>query len=444
MRCARIETVHSDALAEGVALFNRGKFFEAHEALEDFWRSAPPEQKKFLQGVVQVAVAFHHHSTGNHVGMRSVLERACRNMAENSGCFVRVNVPPLLKSLNEWQITMRESRPTPPLPRIELCDNSLTPMPTQSAITPADAEAARGRIQGIAFRTPLVRCYADAPAELYLKLENLQPIGSFKIRGAANVMALTRRDQLALGVLTASAGNMAQGVAFCAKRVGVPATIVAPDTAPATKIRAVERLGGRVIQVPFAEWWRTFETRSYPGVDATFIHAFDDPHVMAGNGTIALELLEDLPDLDAVVIPWGGGGLASGIAAVLRARHPHARIYAAEIETAAPLAASLAAGEPRTVDYKPSFVDGIGSKMVFPSMFELGRHLLDGSLVVTLAEAAQAMKILAERNRIIIEGAAACAVAAALSGRAGKGKVVAIVSGGNIDLDKFAQLTASA
>ncbi len=307
-------------------------------------------------------------------------------------------------------------------------------------ITSAQAQEARRNISSVALHTPLIRCNADTPASLYLKLENLQPIGSFKIRGAANVMARTPRERLARGVLTASAGNMAQGVAFCAQRIGVCATIIAPDTAPATKIRAVERMGGRVIKVPFAEWWRTFETRSYPGIDATFIHAFDDPDVMAGNGTIALELLEDLPELDAVVIPWGGGGLSCGIAGVLRELAPRVRIYAAEIETAAPLAASLAAGEPRPVEYQPSFVDGIGSKMVFPGMFESARKLLDGSLVVTLTEAAQAMKVVAERNRIIIEGAAACAVAASLSGRAGSGKIVAIVSGGNIDLDKFAQL----
>jgi threonine dehydratase len=310
--------------------------------------------------------------------------------------------------------------------------------------TLAEVEEARRNIQGVAFRTPLVRSNTDAPENLYLKLENLQPIGSFKIRGAMNVMALTSREQLARGVLTASAGNMAQGVAFCAKRIGVPATIVAPDTAPATKIQAVQRMGGRVIQVPFAEWWRTFETRSYPGVDATFIHAFDDPHVMAGNGTIALELLEDLPDLEAVVIPWGGGGLSCGIAAVLRMRAPHVKIFAAEVETAAPLAASFAAGAPTPVEYQPSFVDGIGSKAVFPGMFALAQKLLDGSLVVTLKEAASAMKLVAERNRVIIEGASACAVAAAVSGRAGSGKIVAIISGGNIDLDKFAHLVAQA
>jgi threonine dehydratase len=311
-------------------------------------------------------------------------------------------------------------------------------------VTLAQVEEARRNIAAVALRTPLVRCNADAPAEIYLKLENLQPIGSFKIRGAANVMARTPRERLERGVLTASAGNMAQGVAFCARRMGIRATIVAPETAPATKISAVERMGGRVIKVPFAEWWRTFETRSYPGVEATFIHAFDDLDVMAGNGTIGSELLEDLPEVDAVVIPWGGGGLSCGIAAVLRARAPRVRIYAAEIESGAPLAASLAAGEPRTVEYKPSFVDGIGSQMVFPNMFERAGRLLDGSLVVTLAEAARAMKLVAERNRVIVEGAAACAVAAALSGRAGSGKVVAIVSGGNIDLDKFAQIVGQA
>jgi threonine dehydratase len=307
-------------------------------------------------------------------------------------------------------------------------------------ISIAQVHEARRNIAGIAMRTPLVPLQADTDPTVYLKLENLQPIGSFKIRGAANVMGRTPRERLERGVLTASAGNMAQGVAFCAKRAGVPATIVAPDTAPQTKIRAVERMGGRVIQVPFAEWWRTFETRSFPGVQATFIHAFDDLDVMAGNGTIGLELIEDLPEVDAVVIPWGGGGLACGIAAVLRAMAPRVRIFAAEVETAAPLAASWAAGEPRSVAYTPSFVDGIGSKTVFANMFQRARGLLEGSLVVTLEEAARAMKLIAERNRVIVEGASACAVAAALSGRAGAGKVVAIVSGGNIDLAKFAEL----
>jgi threonine dehydratase len=300
---------------------------------------------------------------------------------------------------------------------------------------------ARQNIAGVAMRTPLVRLNADEH-EVYLKLENLQPIGSFKIRGAANVIAKTDRDQLAKGLLTASAGNMAQGVAYCARRLKIPATVIAPDTAPETKLRAVERLGARIIKAPFDQWWRAFETRSFPGVDATFIHAFDDPNVMAGNGTIGLELIEDLPDVDAVVVPWGGGGLACGIAAVVKALKPSVRVYAAEVATAAPLAASLKAGSVQLVDYTPSFVDGIGSKTVFAGMFLEAQALLDGSIVVTLDEAASAIKLVAERNRVIAEGAAACAVAAALSGRAGGGKIIAIVSGGNIDMKKFCEVVS--
>jgi len=304
------------------------------------------------------------------------------------------------------------------------------------------AAEARRNIAGIAIRTPLVRLNTDGVGqhEIYLKLENLQPIGSFKIRGAANAIAKTAKERLAKGLLTASAGNMAQGVAFCARRLSIPATVIAPDSAPATKLLAVERLGGRIIKVPFDQWWRAFEDRSFPGVDATFIHAFDDPNVMAGNGTIGLELIEDLADVDAVVVPWGGGGLACGIAAVVKALRPSVRVYAAETVTAAPLAASLVAGTPQIVDYRPSFVDGIGSKTVFPGMFSEAQRLLDGSIVSTLEEIAFALKLVAERNRVIAEGAAACAVAAALSGKAGSGKIVAILSGGNIDLKKFCAL----
>lgn len=305
----------------------------------------------------------------------------------------------------------------------------------------ADIQNARRLIAGTALRTPLVRLNtSQAPAEIYLKLENLQPIGSFKIRGAANAMAQMTPEALARGVLTASAGNMAQGVAWRARELGISCTVVAPDTAPATKVDAVERLGGRVIKVPFEEWWRAFETRSFPGVDATFIHAFDDLNVMAGNGTIALEVIEDLAEFDAVVIPWGGGGLACGIAAGLRARNSKCRIYAAEVATAAPLVASLAAGVPQTVAYEPTFVDGIGAKMVFPQMLSRAQKVIDGSLVAELEEVKSALRLLAERNRLIAEGAGATAVACALSGKAGNGKVVCIVSGGNIDLTRLCQI----
>jgi threonine dehydratase len=296
---------------------------------------------------------------------------------------------------------------------------------------------ARERIAGRAIRTPLVRLNADAPSEIWLKLENLQPIGSFKIRGAANAMAQIPEAQLAHGVLTASAGNMAQGVAWCARERGIPCTVIAPDTAPATKLQAIERLGGRVIREPFERWWQVFRDRAYPGVEGTFIHAFDDEDVIAGNGTIGLEILDDLSDPDAVVIPWGGGGLASGIATALRAMRPGCRLFAAEVATAAPLAPSLAAGRPVEVDYRPSFVDGIGSRSVFPRMFERARALLDGSLVASLAEVAGAVRLLAERNRVIAEGAGACGVANALAGRAGRGRIVCVVSGGNIDASRL-------
>ena len=300
---------------------------------------------------------------------------------------------------------------------------------------------ARRMIGGSAIRTPLVRLnVSDAPAEIYLKLENLQPIGSFKIRGATNAMGRLTQAALSRGVLTASAGNMAQGVAWRARELGIPCTVIAPETAPETKIKAIERLGGRVIKVPFAEWWRAFEDRSFPGVDATFIHAFDDPHVMAGNGTIALEILEDLPDVEVVVVPWGGGGLACGIAAAMREMNSPARIFAAEVGAAAPLAASLSAGSPQTVDYQPSFVDGIGSRIVFPQMLERAQELLAGSLVAELDEVKSALRLLAERNRIIAEGAGACSVACAVAGKAGAGKVVCIVSGGNIDFAKLCEI----
>jgi threonine dehydratase len=305
----------------------------------------------------------------------------------------------------------------------------------------SEIHAARQLIAGSAIRTPLVRLnLREAPAEIYLKLENLQPIGSFKIRGAANAMGHLSPETLARGVLTASAGNMAQGVAWRARELGIPCTVVAPETAPETKIKAIERLGGRVIKVSFEEWWRAFETRTFPEVNATFIHAFDDLNVMAGNGTIALEIMEDCPEVDAVVIPWGGGGLTCGIAAAMRAMNPKCKIYAAEVATAAPLVAALAAGTPQTVAYQPSFVDGIGARVVFPQMLERAQKLIDGSLVAELDEVRFALRLMAERNRIIAEGAGACALACALAGKAGGGKVVCIVSGGNIDFAMLCEI----
>lgn len=309
--------------------------------------------------------------------------------------------------------------------------------------------AARDRIAGVAVRTPLVPLELDtgheAPAavDVWLKLEVLQPVGSFKIRGAANAMALMAPGELARGVVTASAGNMAQGVAWNARRLGLTCTVVAPDHAPDSKIRAVERLGGRVLKVPFDEWWQAFVDRGRPGLDGAFVHAFDDERVMAGNGTIGVELIEDLPDVGVVLVPWGGGGLACGIASAVKALHPSCRVLAVEVDTGAPLTASLAAGRPATVDYTPSFVDGIGSKTVFASMLQRAQELLDGSVVVSLDEVAAAVRMLAVRTHVVAEGAGAASLAAALSGRAGAGRMACIVSGGSIDASTLAEILSS-
>jgi threonine dehydratase len=293
---------------------------------------------------------------------------------------------------------------------------------------------AREVLEGTAIRTPLVRFDADTDAEIWLKLEVLQPVRSFKIRGAGNAILQASDDALAGGVLTASAGNMAQGVAYAARLRGVPATIVVPEHAPQTKIDAIERYGGRVIKVPYEEWWQVLVTGRYAGADGLFVHPVDDDRVMAGNGTIGLELLEQLRDFDTVVVPYGGGGLLTGIASAVKAARPDVRFYAVEPETGAPVAATLAAGTPTAVDYTPSFVDGSGSRELIPRVWEQASQLLDGAFALPLDEVAAAVRLIAERTRVIAEGAGALAVAAAVSSRlAGAKKIVCIVSGGNID-----------
>lgn len=300
----------------------------------------------------------------------------------------------------------------------------------------ADIEAAREAIRGIAVRTPLVRLNAESSGrEIYLKLENLQPIASFKIRGAINAFRSVPPPDIASGVLTASAGNWAQGVAWAAARAGVPCTIIVPEGAPKTKLAAIERLGGRAIPVPFERWWQCMTERRFEGVEGRFFHPVEDEPVMAGNGTIGLELLEDLPDVEAVVIPWGGGGLATGIASALAARAPHVRVYAAEVETAAPLTASLAAGEMKTVVRRPSFVDGIGSERLLPKMWPFAQELLSSAFTASVEEIEAAVKLLVERNRVVAEGAGASSVAVALSGKIEAKRIACIVSGGNLDTD---------
>jgi threonine dehydratase len=306
-----------------------------------------------------------------------------------------------------------------------------------------EIRSAWDRLAGVAARTPLLALeLPDVPAlpAVHLKLECLQPIGSFKIRGAVNAMLRAGREAIADGVVTASAGNMAQGVAFAARRLQVPCTVIVPEEAPETKTRAAERLGARVVRVPFASWWRAMERHAHPGVEGFFVHPVCDTAVIAGNATIGLEIAEDLPETEVILAPFGGGGLSVGIAAAARHVLPRARVLGCEVGTAAPLRASLEADAPVAVDHRPSFVDGIGGKGLLPEMWPLVRPSLAGSVVVTLEETAGAIRLLAERARVIAEGAGAVPLAAALSGRAGSGTIVCVVSGGNIDLSKLATI----
>jgi threonine dehydratase len=314
---------------------------------------------------------------------------------------------------------------------------------------------AAGIVYEAAVRTPLVRVElpVTAPAgtpstrEIFLKLETLQPVGSFKIRGAYNAVRRLPPEQRAAGVWTVSAGNAAQGVALAARLTGARASVLVMDTAPETKLRALERLGADIVKAPYEECWRTVETRQSERMHGQFVHPFDDDHFISGNGTIALEIVEDLPDVDAVIAPIGGGGLIAGLAAGLHALRPGVAVYAAEPATAAPLARSLAAGVPSRVDdWTASFVDGAGGRSVLESMWPLLRHSITTSLVVDLPDVARAMRVVADHAHVIAEGAAGCAVAAALApGFAARGhtRVVAIVSGGNIDLPRFAELTGA-
>jgi len=320
---------------------------------------------------------------------------------------------------------------------------------TERNIRASLIDDARRHVYEAAIRTPLVRLNYDGPADIYLKLECLQPIGSFKIRGAYNAVRLLpelrQEDERRRGVWTVSAGNAAQGVAFAARKAGVPCKILMIETAPAAKFDAVRRLGGEVVKASYDRCWQALAERVHPAMSGEFIHPFEDDAFIAGNATAGLEILEDLPDVDCVVAGFGGGGLSCGIAAALKARGHKAKVYAAEPETASPLARSLAAGSPQNFPgWKASFVDGCGGKSVFPRMWDLAHHLLAGSIVCTLEETRKAMRMVAERNRVISEGAGACAVAAGLSGKCGSGKIVCVVSGGNIDLATFSELVTRA
>ncbi len=286
--------------------------------------------------------------------------------------------------------------------------------------------------------TPLVFLeQTELPFEIYLKLENLQPIGSFKLRGAGNAMESAGAARLQSGVYTGSAGNMAQGVAWYARKLGIPCHVIVPEQAPQTKLDAIKRFGATYQKLPFDDWWQVLVQRGLPGVEGTFIHPVSDPLVMAGNGTAGLEIIEKLPDVDAIIVPYGGGGLSSGIASAVKTLKPDTKVYAAEVDTAAPFKASLEAGEPVNIDYNPSFVDGIGSGGLLPEMWPLVSTLLDGSLVTTIPEVADALRAIMVGTRTIAEGAGATSLASAKQ-LTGVKKVVCVVSGGNIDAEKLA------
>jgi threonine dehydratase len=315
---------------------------------------------------------------------------------------------------------------------------------TLSAPSLTDVNAARDRIKDIAIRTPLVRVPSDIAGDAWLKLENLQPIGAFKIRGAANAMALADRETLRAGVYTASAGNMAQGVAWCARELGVPCSVVVPEHAPAAKTDAIERLGGTVIRVAFDVWWQTLVDHGYPGMDGLFIHPFADPAVMAGNGTIMLEIAEELGDVDVILVPYGGGGLSCGIAAAAHAINPSTKVYAVEVETAAPLTASLAAGHPVTVEMTRTWIDGMGSNAISAEMWPLVTELLAGTHVVSVDQVAHALQTLVGRMHVVAEGAGAAGLAVIMSDKLHGKRVVSIVSGGNIDASRLITVLQSA
>lgn len=313
-------------------------------------------------------------------------------------------------------------------------------MPSSALTLPTseDVAAARGNIRGFALRTPLLRLAADIPGiNIFLKLENLQPLGSFKIRPALNVLKTMDPARLRRGVLTASAGNFGLGLVFAARQIDVPATVVVPEGSAMTKAKALADLGAKVIRLPFDEWWAVLTTRRLAGEEGVFIHPVAESAVLAGNATIGAEIIEDQPDCDAVVVPFGGGGLACGVGSVMRRLKPGVRMLVAESEAAQPAAAALANGGPIKVPHIQSFVDGMGSTTVLPEMWPLIRRMVDQAACASFAQIADAIRLLASRHHVIAEAAGAASVAAALAGLAGKGNIVCIVSGGNIDAPKL-------
>lgn len=302
----------------------------------------------------------------------------------------------------------------------------------------AQVSAARENIRGIAIRTPLLKLNGGpSGVNLFLKLENLQPWGSFKLRAAVHALKSMDPKILKQGVLSASSGNFGQGLAYVAQRLGVPATLVVPTQAAQTKVNALITLGAKVVRLPFDQWWQVLTSRRCAGEEGVFVHPVAEDEVIAGNATIGMEILEDLPQVDAVAVPFGGGGLICGIGSVMRRLQPAARVIAVESQAAQPAAAALRAGHPVTVEHSQSFVDGMGSTTVLEPMWPLIQQVVDAAAVASFTQIADAVRLLAGRHHVIAEAAGAASLAAALSGQAGKGNIVCIISGGNIDMHKL-------
>ncbi|MBC7877109.1 MAG: pyridoxal-phosphate dependent enzyme [Anaerolineales bacterium] len=320
-----------------------------------------------------------------------------------------------------------------------------TTLETVRPIELAEIKEARERIAGTIVRTPLIRLeLGPGFPDIRLKLENLQPINAYKLRGAANAVAMLSEAERKRGVWTISAGNAGQGVAYAARKAGVPCSVVAIETAPLSKLERMKALGAKLIPVSYDVAWKALEERSYPGAEGTFIHPFDDHNFIAGHATMGLEILEDAPDTVVVIAGIGGGGLITGVGSAIKAIKPDVQVWGVEPETAAPGALSFSMGSPQIFkEWKPSFVDGAGGQSVFPRMWERMKPIVDDYIVVSLEETKRAMRLMAEKARVISEGAGALPLAAALTGKAGQGPIVAIVSGGNIDLKKFSELIES-
>ena len=320
-----------------------------------------------------------------------------------------------------------------------------TPLEAVRPIQLAEIREARERIAQTIVRTPLIRLeLGPGYPDVRLKLENLQPINAYKLRGAANAVAMLPEVERNRGVWTISAGNAGQGVAYAARKAGVPCTVVVIETAPASKRERMKALGARLVPVPYKVAWQALEDRAFPGVEGTFVHPFDDHNFIAGHASMGLEILEDAPDAIAIITAIGGGGLITGVGSAVKALKPGIKVWGAEPETAAPMARSMAMGSPQPFEeWKASFVDGAGGQSVFPRMWQRMQPVVDGCIVVTLEETKRALRLMAEKARVIAEGAGALALAAALTGKAGQGPIVAVVSGGNINLEKFSELVAS-